>query len=247
MKRLVLWTVLACAALASPAWADTRILQLMHVDPMTMMGQSQPARDDTITVWIAKDRMAIRGGGTDMILRLDMSQAYLLDRAEKTYSVLELPIDLTKLLPADDPNAPMFNNMLEMMKSTTTVTPSEESRKVGQWNARRYDVETKNNFVTIQGVLWATKDVTLDMDLYHRLEETMLALNPALRDAMSSYRKIEGIVVLQEQTVTAMGQTTKMHTETLDVQEAKAPAEVYRVPKEYTKKNFNPMEAMGRG
>ncbi|MFH1144701.1 MAG: DUF4412 domain-containing protein [Candidatus Eisenbacteria bacterium] len=245
--RVSLILAICAAVFVSAAVADTRILQRVHVDAMNIMGQSQPARDDTVTIWMAKDRMAVQGGGTNMILRLDLSQVYLLDHDEKSYSVLDLPIDFSKILPADDPNAAQFNQMLQMMASTTTVTPTEEHRTIGPWETRRYNMETKNQFMTILGTLWAGKDAHVDMEMYRSLSESMLSLNPALKDAMTSMKKIEGVIILQEQAITVMGQTTNTLTEILEIKEADAPGEAFRVPKDYSKKEFNPMEAMGRG
>jgi hypothetical protein len=232
------------AGMALPAAADTLIRQHVHTGAIEMMGQSRPAQDDTVSIWLSKDRLAVSGGGNDVIVRLDLNQLYLLDHDKKAYSALALPIDLTKILPADDPNAPMLAQMIEMMKSTTTLTPTEEHKKVGPWNARRYNMETKNNFLTLQGVLWATTEAPIDPQLYRTLQENLLSLNPALRDALASMRKIEGVVVLQEQNITAMGATTSILTETLEIKEGSAPADVYRVPKEYAKQDFNPLENM---
>ncbi|MBP6874946.1 MAG: DUF4412 domain-containing protein [Candidatus Eisenbacteria bacterium] len=234
----------ALLALVPPATAATRIRQHVHSDAMSIMGQNQPASDDTVTIWLTKDRLAISGGGSDAIVRLDLNQLFILNREKKSYSVIDLPIDLAKMFPADDPNAAMMTKMLEMMKSTTTVTASPETRQVRGWTAHRYDMETKNNFMTVKGVLWATTEAQIDPALYRALQENLMALNPALRDAISSLRKIEGVVVAQEQSITVMGQTHAVSTETLEISEADAPSETFRVPQGYAKEAFDPMANM---
>ena len=85
-------------------------------------GPEPAGGDDTVTIWLGTDRVAMVGGSTDAIVRLDQSKIYLLDHEAKVYHVLTLPIDLAKLFDPSDPNAQQLQQMMEMMKSTATVT-----------------------------------------------------------------------------------------------------------------------------
>ena len=238
MKRMVTLglLILLFAATAPRAAADTFIEQLVE---QTI--PNQPVATDTITIWMSADRMAILGAGQDILLRLDLSQLYLLNAKEKSYSVLSLPIDLGTLLPPDDPQAPMLKQMLTMTQAVATVTPTDVRKQIGPWEARRYDMEIKNDYIDVLDTLWASQAVPIDMKLYNSLQENLLALNPVMRNAAASMRRIEGVVVLQEATIAAMGMTTKTRTEILKVGEKEAPAGAYQVPKGFEKHAFNPL------
>jgi len=247
--RVTPWIVGLCLlALAAtlPAAADTFIQRATHRDAFTMMGQSQPASDDTVTIWLGADRIAMSGGSTNAIVRLDQSKLYLLDREAQAYHVLPLPIDLAKLMDPNDPNAQMVQQMLEMMKSTASVTPTEERKTIGSWNARLYHAVIQNSMMTFKSEIWATTDVKLTLPTYRALDEALLSLNPATRDAAAEFRKIEGLPVLEEQSVAVMGSEMKMWEKTLAVRDGAAPAGTYDPPAGYTEKPFNLMEAMQR-
>jgi hypothetical protein len=247
--RVEPWVAGLCllALVASlPAAADTCIERASHRDAFTMMGQTQPASDDTVTLWLGADRVAMSGGSTNAIVRLDQSRLYLLDRKAKTYHVLALPIDLAKILDPNDPNAQMVQQMLEMMKSTASVTPTDSTQKIGTWNARLYHAVIRNSMMTFKSEIWATTDVKITYPSYRALDEALLSLNPATKDAAAEFRKIEGLPVLEEQTVAVMGSEMKMWEKTLAVRDGAAPAGTYDPPSGYTEKPFNLMEAMQR-
>jgi len=247
--RVKAWVVGLCLlALGASlsASADTMIRRATHRDAFTMMGQSQPADDDTVTLWLGKDRIAMAGGRTDAIVRLDQSKIYLLDHEAKVYHVLTLPIDFAKLFDPSDSTAAQLRQMMEMMKSTASVTPTEERKPVGAWNARLYHAVVSNNMMTFKSEIWATADVKIDYPVYRALDEALFALNPATKDAVAEFRKIEGLPVLEEQTIAVMGQEMKMSERTLEVKDGSAPAGAYDPPAGYASKPFNPMEALQR-
>ncbi|MCK4413223.1 MAG: hypothetical protein KAY32_06745 [Candidatus Eisenbacteria sp.] len=243
---VIMLGLIALALLPGPALGDVLIRQIVHTDLPSAMGETQTAQDDTSTIWLSTDRLAVSGGGADALVRLDLSQFYLINHEDQSYVMLSLPIDLANVLPEDDPSAQMFKQMMQAMQTTITVTPTDQTKEIRSWDARLYQVEMKNNFVTIQMDAWATEDTSVDPKLYWKLYEALFSVNPVTKDAMSSFQKIKGIIVLQEQTVQVMGQETKQRTEVIEIREEKAPREVFRLPKGYEKKTFNPMEAMGR-
>jgi hypothetical protein len=245
-KSWIVGLVLFAIVASLPAFGDTLIRRATHRDAFSMMGQNQPAQDDTSTLWMSQDRVAMFGGQTDAIVRLDQSKVYLIDRSAKTYTVLSLPIDLAKLVDPNDPNAATFTQMMEMMKSTVSVTPTEERKKIGSWNARLYHVVFTNKMVTFRSETWATQEVKIDYPVYRAMDEALMSLNPATQDAGAEFRKIEGIPVLEEQTITVMGSEMKMREQTLEITQGKAPSGVYDPPAGFTAKPFNPMEAMQR-
>ncbi len=249
MRYVTLGIGILCALLAAipPAGADTFVRQVMHSDAFTMMGKTQPATDDTITVWFSKDRTAMSGGQMNAILDIKGQKFYVLDHDARSYSAISLPIDLSAMLPADDPNAGMLKQMLEMMAGSTTVTRTDETRKIRSWNARLYKVEIASTFLSIKSDSWATEDVDIDMNVYKAMQQALFSLNPALRGAADELAKIKGLILLEEQTVTSMGTTMTSRRETIEVRTGKPPAGTYSPPAGYEEKPFDPTEAMGHG
>jgi hypothetical protein len=132
------------------------------------------------------------------------------------------------------------------MKSTATVTATEERKKVGDWNARLYHAVVQGSMMTFRADIWATTDVKVDLSVYRSLEEATFGLNPALKDAAAEFRKIDGLPVLEEQTVTVMGNEMKMSERLLQMKETAPPAGTYDPPAGYAAKPFNLMDAMQR-
>jgi hypothetical protein len=88
-----------------------------------MMGQTQPAKDSTEITWIGKDRMRVEEGDRVTIVRADQKKMYVLDAKAKTYSVLDLPVDIKKYVPAEA--AKMMEPMMETNHWKTTPEPTK--------------------------------------------------------------------------------------------------------------------------
>ena len=78
--------LLALAVLALPlaAGADTLYTMKSHTDAFKMGGQSQPAKDETVKVWVSGDRLRRDEGEQSMILRMDKNRLYVVDHEDKT-------------------------------------------------------------------------------------------------------------------------------------------------------------------
>ena len=65
-RAVVLWlgVIIAVAAVARP---DTKIVQTTHQDSFSMMGQTQPAKDEEQVLWIGADRMRLDSGTTSVL------------------------------------------------------------------------------------------------------------------------------------------------------------------------------------
>ena len=122
--------------------ADTFIQAKRHTDSFTMMGQTQPAKDEVTTTWVGKDRCRTdTGEGQSVIVRLDQSKMYVLDHTKKTYSPIDLPFDWSKLIPPEAKQ--MTEQWMQMFKMTATVTDTGETKKIKGWNCRKYLVNLK--------------------------------------------------------------------------------------------------------
>ena len=118
--RKTLGAVFVVLLTAGAAAADIKIVKMAHRDGFTMMGQTQPPSDVEQTTWIGADRMFMDQGDTATIVRTDTGKLIVINYTHKTYSILDLPIDLEKLLPPE-----MAQGFLAMMTFEVTVTPTD--------------------------------------------------------------------------------------------------------------------------
>lgn len=238
--RIAVLIVLA-AALAAPAFADTMLTMKSHTDPV----MNQPAKDETTTTWVGKDRLARLGGDSSFIIRGDQNKIYIIDAAAKTYSELELPVDLTKYFPPE--MQAQIGAMLPQMKMTVKITPTEQTRKIGNWNTKLYKAEIANAMGMKMDIdMWVTKDIAIDMAAYKNLANSLQGLQLGFEDVAREMAKIDGISVLTENTMSIMGNTVKSREEIVSAETKAAPAGTYDVPAGLTKETFNPMKGAGK-
>jgi hypothetical protein len=242
---VMLLALLAAVSVATVAGADTKIVRKEHSDAYTVMGQNQPARDQTTTTWVAADRMRADQGETSFIVRLDTSSLLVLDHEAKTFSELKLPVDISKMMPPE-----MAAGMEKMMTFTATVTPSDETKIIGKWKARRYDVKLSSPMVEMTSVVWATKDVGFDIASFTRMGEQILRMQPGMDGIADELSKIDGFQVRQENTSKMMmggNAEVKSSEEVVSVEDLPAPAGTYEPPAGYQQRDLDIQSMMRHG
>lgn len=234
----------AFAVLPTAAAADMLLIQKQHTDAMSLMGHEEPAKDETIEMWMSKNSVSRRGGTMDMIARFDQKKLYVINNADKAYSVIPLPFDFKSLLTPEQ--QPMADQMEKMMAIDVNVTPMDETKQVGKWSAKRYDVLVTGMGMKMDIVSWISKDVGIDRGAYREFIASMSSLQMRA-DWMKKLAEIDGFPVAQDMTMTIMGKPIKSHTELVSVDERSAPAGTYEPPAGYTEKKYDPMKAMQQG
>jgi hypothetical protein len=238
----VLFAVVLCAAAFRSAGADTLITANKHMDAIPMA--QKPAMDEVQKTWLAKDKIRMDGKDSGVLIRMDKKTMYVLDHAKKKASSVDLPIDFSKLVPPE--MATQMQGMLSAMKMTAKLTPTDETKKVGSWSARRYNLEMSSPMgMKIDMVLWATKDIKIDMALYKDLMVNMQSLNPTMADMAKEFGKIDGVAVITEMTMNMMGNAIKSRDEITSVEEKAAPADTYELPAGYAVEKFDLTKQMG--
>jgi hypothetical protein len=242
LARKTLATLFVVLLTAGAAAADIKIVKLTHRDGFTMMGQTQPPSDMEQTTWIGTDRMHMDQGDTATIVRADIGKLIVVNHTDETYSILDLPIDLEKLLPPE-----MAKGFLAMMTFEVTVTPTDEYKTIGDWKVRLYNMTMTSKMMSTEATMWATTDIDLDHEAFHRLYTEMVSLQPGMADAAKEMRQIKGIVVEQETVMTMMGNTTvKSSDTTVSIEELEPPTGIYEPPADYTEEPFDLMASMQR-
>jgi len=215
------------AALPHQAVADLRLRLYVQSDSAKFMGREIPAASDTNTVWMSGDKACWHLGDTaSFVLHSEDGMLYMLDHAAKQYS--QLP--LGEIFGADNPE---LQQMMAMMKMEVTVTPTDETKKIGDWDCRKYVTTKKMPMAVSTSESWATEDVELDSEAYSRIMTSTMAYFPNYLEIVEQYKKISGVIVKETTTVEVMGQQIKSSTELIDVSEEEAPVGVYSVPEDY--------------
>lgn len=225
------------------AAADTKIVQAVHQDAFTVMGQSQPETDTDRVIWLGADRLRVDEAGSTIIVRLDTDTMYMIDHGDASVGTIELPVDLAALLPPG-----VAEQMRAMMQLEITVEPTDETKKVGDWTARRWNVTMTTPMVTIENTLWATKDLDIDRAAYDRLFHQIVSLQPGTEGLVEKLRTVEGFVVEQQSvtTMTGASDTAMTRTErTVTVETADPPPGTYDPPGDYTPRELDLMRMMG--
>jgi Domain of unknown function (DUF4412) len=243
MLRRAFAASLLVLALAMAASADSLLTLKSHTDAFQAMGETQPARDSEIRIWVAADRLRRDDGEASTILRLDRNKLYVVNHPDKTYSELTLPVDFVRLMPKGQEQVGAL--WAQQMKLAVKVTPAGETRKVNAWNARRVQMEITNaTGMKIASTLWVSPEIAAWRDL-NRLAATLAALQPGAADWARELEKIEGFPVLREDSVDAMGARFKTREELVSAETKDAPAGLYDPPAGYKARPFNPLEGIG--
>ena len=235
MKKIA-WLVCFIFLIGGLLQADYLIKQKTHTDAITMMGQTQPARDDQVEIWISQDlnKMATHSTKQSVIIDLTKKVMYLVNHTNKSYVPMELPVDITKYLP--DETAQMIGQMVNSI--TVEVTPTGKKKKIGQWDCDEYDVVMNMMMMKINMKVWATKDVPyswekVTQDMMSQVMAAQLRLN---EKALQEFQKIKGQWIASETTMNMMGNDIRSTTEVVEITQKDAPPGTYSVPRGYTKK-----------
>jgi len=167
---------------------------------------------------------------------------YMIYHKSKTYVETTLPMDLTKLLP------PEFAAMAGMMMMTATVSPTTQTKQVGQWKCTGYDVSITMMGMPMKMRVWATTDVPFDYNQFNAkiwgnvLKGQMMFDEASVKEMM----KIKGFQIANEMSGEVMGMKFNTNTEVLEISKKNPPANVYAPPAGYTKKDKLSMDDLQR-
>lgn len=237
---LILLFVLSMAFTPASAQADQVIKAKKHTDAFSMMGQSQPAKDEEVTTWLGKNMMRRDEGGITTLVRYDRNKIYWIDHNKKTYSEIDLPLDMEAILP------PQAKQMFDQMEVSSSVTDTGETKTINNWKCKKYLVEMTVDMMGFSMPMkmdfWASKDLGIDEDLYKKFYAETLSLNPMFQDIVEEFKKIEGYPVRTDFSMDMMGAQQKYWEEVVSVEKMNAPAGTYDLPEGYEKTEFNPFE-----
>jgi hypothetical protein len=207
--------------IAAPALADTLLTVRSSIEGLKIA----PSQAEPIRIWVGGekgDRLRRDEGDTSYILRLDRGKLYVVNHSEKTYSEIAVPVDAQKIGAAPE------------MQVKAQVVATEETKKIGSWNARKYKVDiTSPAGLHLDTTVWASPDIASHQALT-RLAASIAAIQPGSADWALKLGQIEGFPVLQEAQVTMGTSHFKTREELVGIETRDAPAGAYDPPAGYT-------------
>lgn len=227
--------IAAAIALAAEARAETVLMHVVHTEAYQRNGAEVPAKDSRQAVWIGKQRMRVETDDTTMVVRLDLSKMYLLDARQKIAAVIELPFEIRRYFP------PEVLERVEKSAPFATVTPHEETRKIGEWNAQRYTMSIQTGTTpTSREEVWTTKDLPIDLAEYNALNQQISMLRAGGGTLAYEMKRLEGVPVLTNRVRLVDGVEVRSRDELVLVEEKPAPEGLFDVPADYQQKPFDP-------
>lgn len=226
------------AVLATHAGADLVLTSKGHTDGFQVGNRTQEPRDADVKTWIAAEKMRRDEGALSAIVRLDRKKLYLVNHADKTYTVVDLPIDWAKLVPSGDREK--FQQYVTDNQLKSMITPTTETRKIRGWSAHRVDVDLASTHglkVTTQ--MWLTKDLDL-ASAYNRMSGFLASLQATSGDWARKIRDLDGFPIYQETTVNVGGASFKSHEEVVSATVQDVPDVTYDPPAGFNPVPFDP-------
>jgi hypothetical protein len=236
--RLFLATVaLVLLVVASPvARADTMIT--MNSTTAGLPGTPDAAGDVRSTIWFSTDQMRVDRTDVSIIVDVEANKVYIVQHEPMTYSALDLPVDLKKLLPAE--MQPMADQLAEQMKMEIEVTPTDQTRQIAGYQARLYQVKASNTMGITRTIdMWMAEEIDLDVAAFKRLNAALFSLEAMGGDWYEKILEIEGFPVLQESQMTMMGQETSTREELISIEQKDSPQGHYAPPADYKEEPFD--------
>ncbi len=244
-KAFTIWLIslIFFALLSNHAYGDLYMKQKQHNDAMTVMGYTQPAQDLIVESWITSSKIVIMNPKQKVIVDIDKKIIIMANHENKT--IVSIPLDFSKIMNpkgtdmSTKEKADLQKFMGNMMKMNVTVQETNETKKIGKWNCRKYIQTLGMALGTINAEIWATADIKVDKELYTKYFAGMMAQIPGvsqnLGTILQEMQKINGVHVLTKQTTKMMGQNINSSIELIEFKEGKAPADVFILPKGYKK------------
>jgi hypothetical protein len=237
MKKLFLVVTLVIISFAF-LHADVYVKTESHTDAFEIMGKKQPAKDQVTEQWLGDKKFAQIGDGQTIVVDLTRKAMYVIYPGTKSYVEAKLPLDISTLIPEE------AAGRLAMMKMTVTVNPTDESKKVGDWNCKGYDINMTmgGGLMSMKIKSWVTTDVPFDwkalrdnvLPLFMKLGGAGMGLDDK---AVDEFKKVNGFQVAMEMAVSIMGQEVKSIGQVVEISDKPAPAGAYSVPGDYTKQD----------
>jgi hypothetical protein len=234
MKLLLPASVFLLVA-ATVADADVYIKHESRTDEYYYGGVVHPAENDVAEVWIGDKKFSYITPNRTIIIDVDKNVLFFVNRRDSSYAEAALPAKLADLA-VDDLAA-----LLGLYETHGEVKDAGESRKIGEWNCKAYNV---NSWMIYEGSrarereanIWYTTDLPLNWAAFDEMYGHFQGLNNNAAEYLGALLKIKGYPVLSEEDHYIKGFSVKTIEKIVELEERIPPEGVYSVPAGFTRK-----------
>lgn len=224
---------------------DHVIKKTKQTTETVMNGSNEKSSVENGTTWISKNKMRQdEGNATSVIIRLDKNKVFILNHTEKTYSEMDLPINLEENLTQE------AKQIINVMKISSLVKETKDTQVIRGWKSQKFKADISISMLGMEMPMtmeiWASRDTGINLKTFRKFYAVLLSINPFTKDLMEDFQKIEGYPVLTNISMRVKGVETKSQEEVVMIEEKKAPRGTYELPSEYTRTSYNPL-ILGNG
>ena len=207
-----------------PAKTDICVKEKLEI--IEWMGQ--PPHDIIQEEWIGKNRMATIDPSTTIIYDYTLNKMFWINHLKKTYIETDIPVDISKLYPEE------FVSIMKKIADSLTFSVIEFgiTKKIGDWNCKRYSLTMKMMGMDVLINYWTSTDVPFNWQQYMKMHCDMVKLQfKAEGDFAEEFKKIKGFPIITE------NKMMELHSKrtVLEISIKEPPMEIYSVPQNYIK------------
>jgi hypothetical protein len=225
----------------NPTQADHYIQRVKKMTETNTKGETVSTTDENGSTWIAKDKFRQdQGNHTTTIIRLDREKLYHINHTNKTFSIMDLPLNLEGSLP------PEARQIFQVMTMTSTLTKTTDAQSIREWASQRYmvdiDISLMGLNIPMTMEIWVSKETGINMKSFRQFYEALLSMNPFTKGLIDMIQELEGYPVLTLITMSVEGRKTHSREEIISIEDKKAPKYIYDIPEGYTLVDYNPLD-----
>jgi len=227
-----------CSLEASTALADTLLEYKETMERSWFAGGDSSVESSRTTVLVGKTGARLDMGSRSYIFRSDLGKLWRVFHDRKTYWDLDVPVRLEDLVSGEARDLLAIGR--KAMASLVEVSPTDEIRSFGAWEARNWKVKVFQPALNVKYEIdiWLHTDTDADLSSYQELRRNSYALNVFEGEWLLKTLALEGLPIRVEEKRT--GQTREeVRTKTLvSLREVEVDPAEYSVPEEFTREKY---------
>ncbi|PQJ95574.1 DUF4412 domain-containing protein [Chromatium okenii] len=239
--RLTVAALLTMMVSLPVAFADDTGFYFETINRGTGMTGEAP-QDELSKTYLANGKMKVTSSdpqGTDMIVDPASGNMTFLNHAAKQY--YQINIQRVK----ESMSQPGMEQMRAMVANTKiTVTDTGETKKIGDWDCKKYLV-SKTGMMNIEQEVWATEAVDVDVSRFTDMmslsgADGLLAGSAEGKAQQEEMAKIKGYPILTKTKMQMMGTEMETESEVKVIRKEVILAATFDIPADYTEKQMEP-------
>ena len=169
-------------------YPDVYMKQNQHTDAVQIMGQTRPAGDMTVEVWMTREGFRSDNPEQSVFYRIAEETMVIINHQTETYHELNLgDLDISGAGGKKPEKGNEDFNTL--MRINVEVTPTEEKKQIGPWMCHQYMVTLSMVMGQMKIEIWATEELQIDSQLYGLFNAGMLAAMPGMKQTAAKIEK----------------------------------------------------------